>query len=1000
MNMFRENSRVWIFVIRSVVTLILWFCFAMDTAGQSAGGRIVGKVTDAATNEPVGGVSITVKQTQKGVSSGADGAYNIALPKGTYTLVFSSSGYQGKEISGIDVRDGETTFQNIILQAASKELTGVVVTSARKESQASVYSVQKRSSAASDGISIESIQKTPDNNAGQITRRITGVSVSPDNRFVVVRGLADQYNQTILNGVPMASTETDRNAFAMDLIPAAVIDNIVVNKTATPDMPGNFAGGLVQVNTLDFPASRFISVSVQGSMYDGTINRPYLSDQRGSLEWLGFASRSRDLPAGFPAFKDQASIVQQNIQEKTRFLRMLPNNLAPVSQGDAFLNHSIQLGFGNSYRLKDGSQLGLVVAANQRTNELIEDEITAAQPVGPGVGVAQDGFKFLNYYSENVRYSYASSLGGALNLSFRKGNHRISLKNLYSNQFRNIYIDRPFASIEAFAVLNPQPGISRIAGTSHVVESRQIMSNVLMGEHRTGRNNETKVDWNINTALYNTYMPDTRNFLYKKVDSSGFLLGNSNSSVAQSISSQGRSWSDNKDFIYGAAFNVSTVFLLGGKKQLFKSGFLFQNRSRNASGILIPYFAPEGTIDQFLAPGNVYPGGPLEFTTAISGVASQVGNYNAGSSALAFYESLENNFGKRWRLIWGLRIENYHQFVNVFNPLFFPGFDVPVLEPFGYTSRNAFNFLPSVNLVYALSDKVNIRAGVSSTVIRPELKDLAPFLSFDFRNFQTTTGNTELRSTSILNYDLKLEYFPSAGEILSIAGFYKDITDPIEKVQGVDNDVAIRPLNTGKATVYGAEAEIRKRLDFISDAEWASNIFLFGNASLIRSEVEAGPIDNVLIRQVTAHPLSGQPEYIINAGISLQLFKKSMEATFSFNTTSDYIVQLGAFNEVVLPNGNITQTSPHYRFRGRDMADLVLTQSVLKKRGKLKLSISNIFREPLILYQDLNGNERYDKLVTIDKDAFDYMITGGDDNTPVNVIGQRNISLSFSYTFK
>ncbi len=985
---------------RALLVLCILSSAAMPLHAQRAGGRIAGKITDAATNEPLGGVSVAVKQTQKGVSSAVDGSYNLSLPSGSYTLVFSSSGYQSKEISGVDVREGEVTFQNIILRAASAEMKGIVITSARRESQASVYSVQKRSTAASDGISIESIQRTPDNNAGQITRRITGVSVSPDNRFVVVRGLADQYNQTILNGVPMASTETDRNAFAMDLIPAAVIDNIVVNKTATPDMPGNFAGGLVQVNTLDFPASKFISLSMQGSIYDWTINRPYFSDKRGSSEWLGFADRSRNLPEGFPAFTDQVSIVQQNIQEKTRFLRTLPNNLQPFSQGDAFLNHSIQLGFGNSYRLKDGSQLGLVLALNQRTNELIEEEVTASQPVGPGVGVAQEGFKFLNYYSENLRYTFSSSLGGAVNLSYRKGNHRISLKNLYSSQFRNVYIDRPFASIEAFAVLNPQPGVSRIAGTSHVAESRQIMSNVLSGEHRAGRNNETRIDWNINTAFYDTYLPDTRNFIYKKTDSSGFLLGNSNSSVAQAISSQGRSWSDNRDFIYGGAFNLSTVFQLGGRKQLLKGGFLFQNRSRNASGILIPYFAPEGTIDRFLDPANVYPGGPLEFTTAISGVASQVGNYNAGSSTLAFYESLENNIGRKIRLIWGLRMENYQQFVNVFNPLFYPGFNEPVLEPFGYTSRNAFNFLPSVNIVYAFGEKVNLRAGLSSTVIRPELKDLAPFLSFDFRNFQTTTGNTELRSTSIVNYDLKLEYFPSSGEILSLAAFYKDITDPIEKVQGVDNDVAIRPLNTGKATVYGAEAELRKRLDFLGKAEWLSNIFLFGNASIIRSLVEAGPIDNVLIRQVTEHPLSGQPEYIINAGISLQLFKKSLEATFSFNTTSDYIVQLGAFNEVILPNGNITQTSPHFRFRGRDMADLVLTQSVLKKRGKLKLSISNIFREPLILYQDLNGNERFDNLVTIDKDAFDFLITGGDDNTPVNVVGQRTISLSFSYTFK
>jgi hypothetical protein len=912
--------------------------------------------------------------------------------------VYSGTGLVAKEVSGLEVKSGENTFRDIILDPSKGNLQGVVITSARRESQASVYNVQKRSTAASDGISIETIQKTPDNNAGQITRRITGVSVN-DNRFVVVRGLAEQYNQTMLNGVPMTSTETDRNAFSMDLIPAAVIDNIVVNKTATADMPGNFAGGLVQVNTIDFPASRFLSLSLQGGFFDKTIGEDFYSDKRGSLEYFSFPGRIRDLPEGFPAFKDQASIVQLNIQEKNRYLRTLKNNFVPQNYGSSLINHSVQVGFGNSFRLKKGGTLGLVAALNQRSGELIEQEVTATQPVGPGAGQEGD-FVFLNYYTENVRHTLNASFGGALNLAYRVGNHKLSLKNLYSNLFRNIYLDRPFANIEAFAVLNPLDGVSRIAGTSHVAEERQILSNVLSGEHRLSGANDTRIDWNVNTAWYRNEFPDTRNFIYKKVDSSGYLLGNSNSSVSQSISSQGRSWSDNRDFIYGGAFNVTSVFNIKKQKQLLKSGFLFQNRSRDASGILIPYFAPEGIIDSFLAPSNVYPGGPLEFTTAISGVASQVGNYNAGSSSLAAYVSIENNFGKKVRLIWGLRAENYQQFVNVFSPLFYPGFSEPVLQPYAYTSRNTFNFLPSVNFVYAPMEKINVRLGLSSTVIRPELKDIAPFLSFDFRNFQTTIGNTDLRSTDIRNYDFKFEYFPSSGEIISVAAYYKDIQDPIEKVAGVDNDIAIRPLNTGQAYVYGGELELRKRLNFIPGAEWLENVFLFGNGSLIRSKVKAGTVDNITIREVTEHSLSGQPDYIINAGISVQFFKNSLEATFSYNTTSDYITQLGSFNEATLTNGNKTPTNPHYIYKGREIADLVITQSILKKRGKLKFSISNLFAEPYIVYQDLNGNGRFDTPVTVDKAYNDYLIQGGDDNTPVNVTGQRNITLTFSYTFK
>jgi hypothetical protein len=988
---YQTKSALWLF-------LCLFILSSFQLLAQKAPGKLTGKITDASTNIPLAGASVQVKAGKTGTSSASDGTYLLILPEGIYTIIYSSSGYVTKEISGVEIKAGENTFQDIILTYSTSELKGIVITSARKESQASVYSIQRRSSAASDGISIETILKTPDNNAGQITRRITGVSVQ-ENRFVVVRGLAEQYNQTILNGVPMASTETDRNAFSMDLIPSAVIDNIVVNKTATPDMPGNFAGGLVQVNTLDFPASRFLSVSLQASAFEKTLGEEFYADQRGNLEILSFPGKIRDLPDGFPAYRDQSSLVQMNIQEKSRYLKMLKNNLTPISYGSSYPNYNVQIGFGNSYKLKNGSQFGVVLALNQRKSEIIEQEITARLPVGPGVGGVGD-FTFLNYYSENVRYGRESSLGGALNLAYRKGNNKITFKNLYSHIFRNTHISRPYASIESFAVLNPVPGISRIAGTSHIAEERGILSNVLAGEHRTGRNSETRIDWNVNTALYLTEMPDTRNFIYKSVDSSGYLLGNNNSSTAQAISSQGRTWSDNKDFIYGGAFNVTTVFNAWGKKQLFKNGILFQNRLRNANSLLIPYYAPEGIIDSFLATSNVYPGGPLDFTTSQASAASQVGNYNAGSSSLAAFESMENNIGKKLKIIWGLRVENYHQYVNVFNPLYYDGFDEPVLQPLAYTSRNSFNFLPSINVIYQVSGKMNARLGYSSTVIRPELKDLAPFISFDFKNFQITQGNPDLRSTTIRNYDLKLEYFPSSSEILSVALYYKDLTDPIEKVAGTDNDIAIRPLNTGKAYVRGIEGEIRKRLNFISEAEWLGNILVFGNASWIESKVREGVVNNISIRQITEHTLSGQPDYIINAGISVQAFKKTFEATFSFNTTSDFINQLGTFNETTLSNGKSSPTNPHYNVKGRDMADIVITQTFLKNNAKIKFSISNLFNAPYILYQDLDGDGKFGTPVTIDKDALDYRIAGGTDNTPSSIIPQRNYSLTFSYIFK
>jgi hypothetical protein len=983
-----------------IAKFFLLSCFvllgSMRGFSQAATGKLTGRITDATTNEKLYGASISVKGTKFGTPTQSDGSYLLVLPVGTYTISISMNGYASQEISGIEIKKGETTSLPIVLSPAAKAIDTVVVSvNVRRATQAALYNLQRRQSAAGDGISIEAIAKTPDNNVGQISKRITGVSVQ-ENRFVVVRGLAEQYNQTILNGVPMTSTETDRNAFSLDLIPAVVVENIIVNKTATPDMPGNFAGGLVQVNTKDFPTDNFLSVTVQSSFFDQTIGKDFYSDKRDKLEWLGLGGNIRDLPKGFPSPTSRTPLVSLNAQERVRYLSMLPNNLAPINNGASKPNYSVQLGYGKSFRFENKSQLGIVAAITQRRSELIEQEVTA-RPLPIGVGGNQ-GFEFFNYYSENIRYNFESSLGGALNIAYRFGTSRITLSNLYSNIFRNVFLDRPFADIEAFDVLGNGPGL-RVAGTTHFIDERRILNNILSGEHRTGNRNETIIQWNVNTSIYSTGNPDTRNFVYKKVDSSGFLLGNNNASIGQALSTQSRLWSNNTDFIFGGAFNTSTVFKLFSQKQVFKSGILFQTRKRKAEGLLVPYYAPQGILDSLLSPTNIYPGGPLDYTTSIAAIAGQVGNYNAGSSLKAFYESIENNFGKNLRVVWGLRIENYHQYVNVFQPFFFDNFQQPDLLLGSFTSRNNFNFLPSVNVIYNLTDNFTLRAAYSATVIRPELKDLAPFQSYDFRTLQITQGNPELRSTSINNYDLKLEYFPVAGEILSLSGYYKKITDPIEKVPGIDNNAAIRPLNTGKATVYGIEGEIRKRLSFIPFAPWLGNVTLFGNASLIKSKVEAGPLNNFTINQVTEHTLSGQPNYIVNAGISILAFKKSFEFTFSYNRSGDFITQLGTFNETKLPNGNTTPTSPHFYIRGRDLADIVFTQSVLNKKGRIKFNISNLFNARFMVYQDLNGNGKFDSAATVDKTKTDHRIVGGLDSTPSSIVPQRSYSLSFTYTF-
>jgi len=983
----------------------LWLCvfqLSIISFAQKGIGKLTGKVTAASTNETLPGVSVTVKATTRGVSTITDGTYILALPSGTYTIGYSYSGYKKKEITGVVIKAGESTFLDIILEVSTKQLEGVVVTAnIKKESQSAVYSAQKRSAAASDGISQEAIRRTPDNNTAQVLKRVTGINVQ-DNRFVVVRGLGEQYNQTMLNGTVMTSTETNRNAFAFDLIPAAVVDNITVNKTATPDMPGNFAGGIVQINTKDFPDNNFFSVSLQAGYSDETYGKDFFSDKRGKYEWLGFGGNTRDLPKGFPSATSRVPFTSLNLQEQFRYLRMLKNNLAPINYGHSGLNETVQLGYGKTIKFKNGTQFGIVAALNQRKIELFEDEIMARDPsltATPGVGPV-DSLQGLGYSSRNSRYIYRADFGGVLNLAYRFGNNKITLKNLYTNVFNNTSTYRPDLISDAFSLA---PGASFQVGINYYTEQRRIINTTLAGEHRTGKNNETRLDWNVNGTSYNTYAPDARNFILSTDSARQIYIENTDpKDLAQALVAYSRVWSRTVDFIYGGAFNITTPFIFLNNKQLLKGGILFQNRQRKATGTILPISGLSGSIDSLMSPSNFYPGGG-EVGLGTAKLVGGSGNYNAGSNLLAAYESLENKIGKKLRVIWGLRVENYQQTVNLYDPTFFDGFQNPQLNIVKFAARTTFNFLPSVNIVYSPFASVNIRGAYSNTVIRPDLKDLAEYQRFDLQTFALTSGNRDLKSTSIQNYDLKLEWFPSSGEILSFAAFYKNLKDPIEYAYSdLGNNLSSKyAVNTGVASVQGIEAEIRKKINFIPFASWLSHLTLFGNGSLIKSKVEGKHINSFVISSFSEHALTGQPGYIINAGLSVSALKETFETTISLNRTGDYINELGSSDlDVHLKNGKIVPRRPHYYVKARNLVDLVISKSILHNKGKFKFNVSNLLKERYILYQDLNGNGKFDQAVTVKKlqnRGTNY--ENGIDNTASSILPQRTYSLSFSYTF-
>ncbi|RYZ32482.1 MAG: TonB-dependent receptor, partial [Sphingobacteriales bacterium] len=286
--------------IRSWLTV----CFLLLLSASFAQtARLSGKVAND-RGEPVAGASIKILGTAIGTTTNVEGVYFLNLSTGNkYTLEISAVGYTPKSIADVDVTTTGANELNVLLETASKVSDAIVVratSTRRQESTTSLIAFQKNNTALSSGLAADFIRRTPDRNTGEVLKRVSGASIQ-DNKYVVVRGLSDRYNQAMINGAQLPSSEPDKKVFSFDLVPAQMVDNIVINKTATPDLPGEFAGGLVQIRTKDVPTRKQLSVGFSVGYNTQSTFKDFTSNPRNGSDWLGFDNGSRNLPAAIPS---------------------------------------------------------------------------------------------------------------------------------------------------------------------------------------------------------------------------------------------------------------------------------------------------------------------------------------------------------------------------------------------------------------------------------------------------------------------------------------------------------------------------------------------------------------------------------------------------------------------------------------------------------------------------------------------------------------------------
>jgi TonB-dependent receptor len=674
----------------------------------------------------------------------------------------------------------------------------------------------------------------------------------------------------------------------------------------------------VQIQTKDIPSANSLSIGVSAGFNTQSSFKDFTSNERGSTDLLGFDDR-RSIPGLYPRkYLDYSKL---STEDKTAVSKSFRDDVYNEVESKAAPIQTYNLTWANVQRFKNGGALGSVVGLTYRSSKLLFDVDRTLYEKGAS------GQAFFDYADQQNKY--AVTWGGIANIAYSYKKHKIAFKNLFNQLFEDNYYRRTGINTE---------NLQDVSLRSSVLNQRSLYSAQLEGTHQlTDRN--IKATWNLNFAFNDKQQPDLRVQTYGKsigVDEPFRinLRGNNTNRFNSELT----------DKIFGYNAVVAVPFDLNNQKQTFKIGGSSTIRLRDFKAFIFGYTEPSNTAlltlpyNQVFSRGN-FGGDGFQLSTDLQNAQDK---YYGISALSAGYAMFDNKISDKIRLVWGSRFEYFEQFLKSNTQ----GTDKALI-----VNSKKFDVLPSLNFTYSATSKTNLRIAASRTVARPEFREIAAFTFFDFEQIASTQGNAGLKRSSILNGDIRYEIYPRAGELISLGGFYKNFTDPIE-LRLNSASVATRRQyqfqNAEKATLYGVEAEFRKSLSFISDkAAWLSNLYFNGNVSVIFSEVVLGNIDasgNKLAS--TQRPLQGQSPYLINAGFQYD-GKKGTNVAVLYNRIGERLALVG--NDDF---GDIYE-------QPRNLIDFQLSQKILDNKCELRLTVGDLLNQSFATYENRDDKRTF-----------------------------------------
>ena len=866
---------------------------AAPTAAADAGppGTLRGRIVSSENGAPIANARVFVSGTPLDLRTDADGRFEASLPPGTYAISVIAADYAAQTLEGLAIAAEQATTRDVELTPAGLELPEFVVLEPYVQGSLASFVEEKRESfAVAEVLGIEQISRAGDSDVAGALRRVTGLTLV-DGKYVYVRGLGERYSSVLLNGAPVPSPDPSRRVVPLDLFPVEILSGVVIQKSFSAEMPGEFGGGTIQLRTKGIPDDFFFKLQVGQGYAEGTTFEDGLRYRAGTQDWTGF-DQTRGIPdsiieatgrfgrvIGASPFTE--GLTPDELQVVGRDLASQGFDVSPQKIGT---NGSFTLGVGDSFEIGDDWRGGYVHSTRYSQGwDTTDDDIRrkyAFVSEGEPLTTVQDIVR--NKTERSI------DLSGFLALGVEYGdNHKLtSTTTLVRQTIDTAQIDEGLditESISRFFLLE--------------WEENALIAQQYNGEHAFPDWLDLAVDWNWSKARANRASPNTREYRYVQLEPDQPF------SFSPTSDSNAISFGELTDESTSYALNAKLPIPIGDSHVLtVLAGGTRLERDRDSeirrysfSGVLPPgtpqsfRFQP---LDRILSRENIRPG-----FFVLQENTRNTDAYFAAQEIEAAYLTLDWLWTDVLRVTLGARDESNDQNVVTFN----------LINPeqiISEASIETSDVLPSAGFTWFVNPDSQVRLVYAETVSRPDFRELSPAPFIDPLIDTQSIGNPNLVPASIKNLDLRYEYYFSPTETVSVALFAKDFTNPIERIQSPATGDVVTYENVPAATLYGVEFDLYKSLDFVENWSWLdvswldwvswSEIFVAANYARIESEVElteeTAGISTNLVR-----PLQGQSPYVANLQLGWQPEHGEAEATLLYTVAGRRISEVGVF---------------------------------------------------------------------------------------------------------